>query len=384
MEATHNAPASKGVASLSTDLDVGEVGVGDLVWLSDADASWVPGTVVETTQVHVAIEVRGRSRVLIPKIAVPSGGRLGTGGRRVGSVLADPRGGAGGYRLLHRSPPAGEDGVENMDDLALLHEAEILDNVRVRFSRDLPYTSTGPILISVNPYKWLPLYTDDVVWRYRRSGQWGAPLEPPAADVDASDDAGTGIGEGPLPPHCYAVAEDAFRGMVRLATNTSVIICGESGAGKTETTKLMLRYISKVASNSSHDEIANRIMESNPLMEAFGNAKTLRNNNSSRFGKFVRVYFDDASHRIAGASITSYLLEKSRVVAQASGERNYHVFYQLCVGIGDAQRATLGLRRDMTAFRYLSQSGCVLAGGARARAPPTLGARRTAATASRR
>lgn len=158
--------------------------------------------------------------------------------------------------------------------------------------------------------------------------------------------------------------------------NASIIICGESGAGKTETTKLMLAYLAKVASAdtepagggaahgggglAAEDEealISSRIMESNPLMEAFGNAKTLRNNNSSRFGKFVRLLFDK-QNLIVGAGITNYLLEKSRCVRQSAGERNYHIFYQLCAGCSAEEREALSLGAA-TDFEYLAHSGCV-------------------------
>ncbi|KAH8097375.1 hypothetical protein JL720_265 [Aureococcus anophagefferens] len=207
-----------------------------------------------------------------------------------------------------------------MDNLSTLHEAAILDNIQHRFRMDLIYTNTGPILIAMNPFKWLPIYGDDVIGRYH-----GRPY-------------------GALPPHCYQEAEDAFTSLQRTRKNQAIVICGESGAGKTETTKLMLHYLSVASKRTSARResgaepgaggptIAERMVASNPLLEAFGNAKTLRNDNSSRFGKFTRFDFAMNSAVINGGHIENLLLEKVRVVEQAPGERNYHVFYQLCRG----------------------------------------------------
>lgn len=206
-------------------------------------------------------------------------------------------------------------GVERMDDLPNLHEGAVLHNLRTRFARDQIYTSTGPILIAMNPFKPLPLYSGATVRAYR------------GCDLSAAS------------PHCYATAEYALQDMLRSGQNQSMVICGESGAGKTETTKLILQYLAAVTSQrgdevqrqlrraSLADEelsklplsaiatsgVAERVLESNPLMEAFGNAKTVRNNNSSRFGKFIKVHFTQHG-RLAGASVLNYLLEKSRTV----------------------------------------------------------------------
>lgn len=147
-------------------------------------------------------------------------------------------------------------------------------NIKKRFMKDLIYTSTGPILIALNPYKWLDLYNDEITATYHRAGAQGLTT---------------------LPPHCFATGEATLDCLKEEGKSSSVIICGESGAGKTETTKLILSYLSRVASRTQGDAVAQRIMESNPVMEAFGNAKTTRNNNSSRFGKFVRVFFSGAS-----------------------------------------------------------------------------------------
>lgn len=142
-----------------------------------------------------------------------------------------------------------------------------------------------------------------------------------------------------LQPHCYGIAQEAYADMKLTGKNQCLVICGESGAGKTETTKLMLRYISNAAAKGGEGRIENLIMQSNPIMEAFGNAKTLRNDNSSRFGKFIKVQFN-AQGYITGAVISNYLLEKSRIVKQPFDERNYHIFYQFCAG-ADAEMRDL-------------------------------------------
>ena len=238
-----------------------------------------------------------------------------------------------------------------MDDLKQLHEGSVLHNLHSRFSEDLIYTRTGPILIAMNPFKWLPLYTNKHISLYH------------------------GARYGTLPPHVFAEMEDAYQSMQRNAKSQSLVICGESGAGKTETTKLMLHYLSSVAGvrpNASQKKasrrssvasadigiIAERIMKSNPLMEAFGNAKTTRNNNSSRFGKFICVHFDDAA-RITGALIQNYLLEKGRATHQNPQERNFHIFYQLLFGGDRELLRRLNLDAPIESFSYLNQSGCV-------------------------
>ena len=218
-------------------------------------------------------------------------------------------------RLVLREP----NGVENMDHLQILHEASILENIERRFRMDLIYTNTGPILIAMNPFKWLPIYGADVISRFH-----GKPY-------------------GSMPPHVFQEAEDAFNQLQLHRKNQAIVICGESGAGKTESTKLMLHYlatVSKMASDrrsrqfrqqpTTHGPtIAERMVDTNPLLEAYGNAKTLRNDNSSRFGKFTRFDFGVNSPVITGGFVENFLLEKVRVCEQGDGERNYHIFYQL-------------------------------------------------------
>jgi myosin heavy subunit len=164
-----------------------------------------------------------------------------------------------------------------MDDLAALHEASILHNIEMRFRMDRIYTNTGPILIAMNPFKWLPIFGPDAIKRYHKRPY------------------------GSQAPHPYQEAEGALQNLQERGVNQAMVICGESGAGKTETTKLMLNYLATVAKGSgASGMIAERMVASNPLFEAFGNAKTLRNHNSSRFGKFTRFDFSNRGTIVGG------------------------------------------------------------------------------------
>jgi len=201
--------------------------------------------------------------------------------------------------------------IDNLINFKDLNERALLHNLRLRFKHDLIYTYVSSILISVNPFKLLPIYTPEVLESYRQGSRGKAP-------------------------HVFAIADNAYNNMVNEQKNQSVVISGESGAGKSEATKLILQYIAEASSRASgirakENSLEQQILQSNPIMEAFGNAKTVRNNNSSRFGKLITVYFD-GSGSVSGGSIISYLLEKSRVVGPSEGERNYHIFYQLIAG----------------------------------------------------
>lgn len=212
----------------------------------------------------------------------------------------------------------------------------ILYNLRGRFKNNEIYTNIGTILISANPYKRLPLYTPTVIETYKTRGN------------------------RKVPPHVFTLADDAFASMRDHSTGQSIVISGESGAGKTECTKQALQYIAEVAGSSSNVE--QRILLANPILEAFGNAKTVRNNNSSRFGKYVEIFFDGRA-QICGAANINYLLEKVRVVYQMKNERNYHAFYQMLVGSEDSTLSKLRLVRDVDKYHYLNQSGCSTVAG---------------------
>uniref|UniRef100_A0A8K9XKD0 Uncharacterized protein n=1 Tax=Oncorhynchus mykiss TaxID=8022 RepID=A0A8K9XKD0_ONCMY len=238
--------------------------------------------------------------------------------------------------------PTSINGVEDMSTLAELHEAAIMYNLYLRYQKDCIYTNIGSILAAVNPYKQIPdLY------------------DPAAVDLYCRHH----LGE--LPPHIFAVANECYRCLWKRHDSQCVLISGESGAGKTESTKLLLQFLSVMSQNSAgtaHTERSTRveqaIIQSSPIMEAFGNAKTMYNNNSSRFGKFIQLHFSQSGN-IQGGCIIDYLLEKNRVVRQNPGERNYHIFYALLAGADKNHRELYFLSEGPESYHYLSQSGCV-------------------------
>ncbi|KAI3377056.1 hypothetical protein L3Q82_000264 [Scortum barcoo] len=197
-------------------------------------------------------------------------------------------------------------GENDLTALSYLHEPAVLHNLKVRFvDSKLIYTYCGIVLVAINPYETLPIYGTDIINAY--SGQ----------------------NMGDMDPHIFAVAEEAYKQMARDERNQSIIVSGESGAGKTVSAKYAMRYFATVSGSASEANVEEKVLASNPIMEAIGNAKTTRNDNSSRFGKYIEIGFD-TRYRIIGANMRTYLLEKSRVVFQADEERNYHIFYQLC------------------------------------------------------
>ncbi|CAI0651382.1 unnamed protein product [Colletotrichum noveboracense] len=210
--------------------------------------------------------------------------------------------------------PAKFDKANDMAELTHLNEASVVHNLHMRYQADLIYTYSGLFLVTVNPYCPLPIYTNEYINMYK------------------------GRSREDTKPHIYAMADQAFRNLVDEGENQSILVTGESGAGKTENTKKVIQYLAAVAhsespvkNKSQQSNLSQQILRANPILEAFGNAQTVRNNNSSRFGKFIRIEFNKAG-AISGAFIDWYLLEKSRVVRINSHERNYHVFYQLLKG----------------------------------------------------
>ncbi|KAI3941654.1 hypothetical protein MKX01_018244 [Papaver californicum] len=224
------------------------------------------------------------------------------------------------------------DGVDNLMQLSYLHEPSVLYNLQYRYNQDIIYTKAGPVLVAINPFKKVPLYGNDYIEAYRRK----------------STDS----------PHVYAITDTAIREMTRDEVNQSIIISGESGAGKTETAKIAMQYLAALGGGSG---IENEILKTNPILEAFGNAKTSRNDNSSRFGKLIEIHFSETG-KISGAKIQTFLLEKSRVVQCADGERSYHIFYQLCAGATPDLKEKLNLKHAND-YNYLRQSNCYTIAG---------------------
>ncbi|CAH1796060.1 unnamed protein product [Owenia fusiformis] len=225
--------------------------------------------------------------------------------------------------------------VSGVDDMVLLQkitEAAIVDNLKKRLVDDCIYTYIGPVLISVNPFKAMNIFTEKEVEMYQGAASYENP------------------------PHVYALTDNMYRNMLIDMENQCVIISGESGAGKTVAAKLIMGYISRVSGGGEKvQHVKDIILESNPLLEAFGNAKTVRNNNSSRFGKYVEIQFSRGGEPIS-AKISNFLLEKSRVVSQNNIERNFHIFYQLISGANQEAKENLGLSTPDYYF-YLNQSG---------------------------
>ncbi|XP_029510212.1 unconventional myosin-Ih-like isoform X2 [Oncorhynchus nerka] len=217
---------------------------------------------------------------------------------------------------------------------AYTSESAVLDNLRKRFNENLIYTYIGTLLVSVNPYKELGIYTKKQMDIYM------------------------GVNFFELPPHIYALADNVYRTMLTETNNHFILISGESGAGKTEASKKILQfYAVSCPSTKLLDNVRDRLLLSNPVLEAFGNAKTLKNDNSSRFGKYMDIQFDHMGGAVGG-HILSYLLEKSRVVHQNHGERSFHIFYQLVEGGEEDLLRWLGLERNCQRYSYLVQGEC--------------------------
>ncbi|ESW08884.1 hypothetical protein PHAVU_009G082600 [Phaseolus vulgaris] len=276
---------------------------GTKVWVHDRDFAWIPAEVLGSSGKNVTVATDSGKKVI---------------------ALSE--------NVFPRDADEDEHGgVEDMTRLAYLNEPGVLYNLRRRYALNDIYTYTGSILIAVNPFTKLPhLYDIHMMEQYK-----GAPF-------------------GELSPHVYAVADASYRAMMNGGQSQSILVSGESGAGKTETTKLIMQYLTFVGGRAAGDDrtVEQQVLESNPLLEAFGNARTVRNDNSSRFGKFVEIQFD-SNGRISGAAIRTYLLERSRVVQITDPERNYHCFYQLCASERDVEKYKL---KHPSHFHYLNQS----------------------------
>uniref|UniRef100_A0AAX7US05 Myosin-9 n=1 Tax=Astatotilapia calliptera TaxID=8154 RepID=A0AAX7US05_ASTCA len=242
--------------------------------------------------------------------------------------------------------------VEDMAELTCLNEASVLHNLKERYYSGLIYTYSGLFCVVINPYKNLPIYSEEIVDMYK------------------------GKKRHEMPPHIYAITDTAYRSMMQDREDQSILCTGESGAGKTENTKKVIQYLAHIASShktkkdqvkitcmdvpASYGELEKQLLQANPILEAFGNAKTVKNDNSSRFGKFIRINFDVNGY-IVGANIETYLLEKSRAIRQAKEERTFHIFYYLLTGAGDKLRSDL-LLENYNNYRFLSNGNVTIPG----------------------
>ncbi|KAG7491621.1 hypothetical protein MATL_G00005590 [Megalops atlanticus] len=249
--------------------------------------------------------------------------------------------------------------VEDMAELTCLNEASVLHNLKDRYYSGLIYTYSGLFCVVINPYKNLPIYSENIIEMYR------------------------GKKRHEMPPHIYAISESAYRCMLQDREDQSILCTGESGAGKTENTKKVIQYLAHVASSHKgrkdhnippespkpvklqsgslfYGELERQLLQANPILESFGNAKTVKNDNSSRFGKFIRINFDVTGY-IVGANIETYLLEKSRAIRQAKDERTFHIFYQLLAGAGEHLRSDL-LLEGFNSYRFLSNGNIPIPG----------------------
>merc|ERR1719297_730265 len=238
------------------------------------------------------------------------------------------------------NPPKFEK-CEDMANLTFLNDASVFWNLKVRFQAKLIYTYSGLFCIVVNPYKRFPIYSATVVKMY------------------------LGKRRNEVPPHLWAITETAYRNMLTNAKDQSMLITGESGAGKTENTKKVISYLAAVAapkkaSATKKVSLEDQIVATNPILESYGNAKTSRNDNSSRFGKFIRIHFTQ-SGKLCGCDIESYLLEKSRITQQQEVERSYHIFYQLLQPHVAVMKADLMLDDDIYTYSYVSQGKVTVA-----------------------
>ena len=296
-------------------------------------------------------------------------------------------------------------GVNDLIELTHLHEPAILHALRLRYDSNIIYTSTGPILIAINPFKPMDLYTDEMMEQYRLQGESAGsssnaksspskfltPFKNGQRRQQVSD-------ENRLPPHVYQSADGAYRQMLLglensalmkqpkhpgrgdqfqpvTPTNQSILVSGESGAGKTVTTKIVLNYFAMLSRRRAKEEqrstpskaprrpdeqedvcIEQQVLQSNPILESFGNARTIRNDNSSRFGKYIDISFT-RNGKLSGASIETYLLEKVRLIHPSLGERNYHVFYQFLKSASAKERQDFHIgNKTAQEFRLLSES----------------------------
>ncbi|XP_044503140.1 myosin-11-like isoform X2 [Mangifera indica] len=278
---------------------------GTHIWVVDRELAFIDGIVINVVGQEVEIQTSD-ARAIVAKLS----------------------------EVYPKDAEATAGGFDDMTKISYLHEPGVLHNLATRYEANEIYTYVGNILIALNPFQGISnLYDTYIMEQYR-----GAPI-------------------GKLRPHVFAIADVAYRTMINEGKSNSILVSGESGSGKTESTKMIMRYLAYLGGRASADgrTVEQQVLESNPVLEAFGNAKTVKNNNSSRFGKFVQIQFDKQG-RISGAAIRTYLLERSRVCQIADSERNYHCFYLLCAAPREEiERYKLG---NPKSFHYLNQSNC--------------------------
>lgn len=237
------------------------------------------------------------------------------------------------HKHLENCNPPKFNKCNDMAELTHLNEPSVIYNLFLRYNDDMIYTYSGLFLVAINPYKKLPIYEPAVLSKFH------------VALLDER-----------LPPHIFAIAENTYRNLVANKKDQSILVTGESGAGKTENTKKIIQYLSSISTSADHHNIHEKILRANPILEAFGNAKTIKNNNSSRFGKFIKIFFEGLG-LICGATIEYYLLEKSRVLHQLKDERNYHAFYQFLKGMDEKElQEKYHLTPEILDYKYLNMS----------------------------
>ncbi|XP_046426996.1 myosin heavy chain, muscle isoform X20 [Neodiprion fabricii] len=247
-------------------------------------------------------------------------------------------------QLQQVNPPKYEK-AEDMSNLTYLNDASVLHNLKQRYYHKLIYTYSGLFCVAINPYKRYPVYTQRCAKLYR------------------------GKRRSEVPPHIFAISDGAYVNMLTNSENQSMLITGESGAGKTENTKKVIAYFATVGASTKKEDNPNQkkgsledqVVQTNPVLEAFGNAKTVRNDNSSRFGKFIRIHFGP-SGKLAGADIETYLLEKARVISQQSLERSYHIFYQMMSGSVNGLKQNCLLSNNVNDYYFVSQGKTTIPG----------------------
>ncbi|XP_049524311.1 myosin heavy chain, muscle-like isoform X9 [Dermacentor silvarum] len=284
-----------------------------MVWVPDEKEGFVLGNIVSTKGDMVTVDCPGGER----------------------SVKKD---------LLQQVNPPKYEKCDDMSNMTYLNDASVLHNLKERYYANLIYTYSGLFCVAINPYKRFPIYTKRVVDIYK------------------------GRRRTEVPPHVFAVSDGAYMDMLANRENQSMLITGESGAGKTENTKKVIAYFAHVGATSKKEEAAKKdskkvstpgnledqVVQTNPVLESFGNAKTVRNDNSSRFGKFIRIHFGPMG-KLAGADIETYLLEKARVISQQPAERSYHIFYQLMSGKIPGLKEKLLLSNNVNDYHFVSQ-----------------------------